>query len=643
MSYFIFQKKNLKKIQIFYFLLIFIGVIFIFRLFYLQLYTEKYILNAFNTSIKQEIIIPERGSIFDRNNKLLVFNKSIYELLVIPMLVDNNLNVIELCNLLEIEQHTFYENFNKAKEYSKYLPSVFIPYISKEKFAAIQEKLYKYKGFDWTKRSLREYNVVSSANVLGYIGEISPETIIKMKNKKDNYYQIGDFIGWSGVEKSYENILRGKKGVKYWIKDKNGCIIGSYNHKKNNIKAIRGNDISLTIDWKLQNYAEKLMFQKKGGIVAIDPKNGEILSIVSSPINDPNLFLDLNRGKELQKLMHNTIDYPLFDRTTQACYSPASTFKLLTELAGLQMGVINKTTNFVCYKGFRLKNKIIHCHSGFHGIPIGMETAIAISCNNYFAQVYKRIIEKYPNNLTKGVNEWSDIIKSFGFGNYLNNDLATGEKGIIPDGNYYNNKYGNYKWNALTIISNGIGQGEINVTPIQLANMVCAIANKGFFYTPHIIKYINHKPIINNYTTAKYTKVNKKYFQLIINGMEKVFSIGTGKHFQSMNIKMAGKTGTTQNFIKNNNKIISMPDHSIFILFAPINNPKIAISVIIENGGYGAKWAGPIASLVAEKYINKYVTRKRLENKMLHSGLQKIYDNIATLKNITNNPIDNKK
>ncbi|WP_238785402.1 penicillin-binding protein 2 [Blattabacterium cuenoti] len=638
---FIFQKKYLKKIQSFYFLLIFIGIIFIFRLFYLQIYTEKYILNAFNTSIKQEIIIPERGNIFDRNNHLLVFNKSIYELLVIPMLVDDNLNVIELCNLLGINEHTFYENLKKATEYSKYLPSVFIPYISKEKFASIQEKLYKYKGFDWIKRSLRDYNVVTSANVLGYIGEVSPNIII---NQKENYYQIGDFIGWAGVEKYYEKILRGKKGIRYWVKDKNGCIIGSYNHKKNNIKAISGNDISLTIDWKLQNYAEKLMFQKKGAIVAINPKNGEILSIVSSPINDPNVFLDFNRSKELKKLMQNTIDYPLFDRTTQACYSPASTFKLLTELVGLQMGVVNKKTNFVCYKGFRFKNKIIHCHSGFNGIPIGIETAVAISCNNYFAQVYKRIIEKYPNNLTKGVNEWSDIIKSFGFGNYLYNDLATGEKGIIPNGEYYNKKYGKYKWNALTIISNGIGQGEINITPIQLANMVCAIANKGFFYTPHIIKYINHKPIINsNYTTAKYTKVNKKYFNIIINGMEKVFSIGTGKNFKSMNIRMAGKTGTTQNFIKVNKKIISLPDHSICILFAPINNPKIAISVIIENGGYGAKWAGPIASLVAEKYINTYVKRQALENKMLNNGLQKIYTHIAQLKNYTNNKIDKKK
>jgi penicillin-binding protein 2 len=621
----------LKKLYIFYILLGTIGLIFIIRLFYIQIYTEKYILNAFNTSIKQEIIIPERGSIFDRNNHLLVFNKSIYELIVIPILIDERFNIIEFCNLVGIEKETFHKNLRKAKSYSKYLPSVFLPFISKEKFATIQEKLYKYKGFDWTKRSLRDYKVESSANVLGYIGEVSPKDL----KKETHYYQIGDFIGWAGVEKSYERILRGKKGVRYWVRDKNGCIIGSYNNKKNNVKAISGNDISLTIDWNLQNYAEKLMYQKKGGIVAINPKNGEILSLVSSPINNPNLFVGINRSKEFKKLIKNTIDYPLFDRTTQARYSPASPFKLLTELAGLQMGVVNKNTTFICYNGFRYGKKRIHCHSGIHGFPIGIETAVAVSCNNYFAQVYKRVIEKYPKNLTKGVNEWSDIIKSFGFGNYLYNDLATGEKGVIPSGDYYNKKYGYTKWNALTIISNSIGQGEINVTPIQLANMVCAIANKGFFYTPHIVKSINNKPITNpNYTIAKKTKVERKYFDLIISGMEKVFEIGTGKSFKSSDIRMAGKTGTSQNFIKIKQKSISLPDHSIFILFAPVEDPKIAISVIIENGGFGSRWAGPIASLIAEKYIKNHVHKNRIniEKRIMTSGLKNVYDYIARMK-----------
>ncbi len=603
-------------------------------------------MNAFNTSIKQEIIIPERGSIFDRNDNLLVFNQSIYELIVIPFLMDENFNVIEFCNLVGIEKETFFKNLEKAKSYSKYLPSVFLPFISKEKFAAIQEKLYKYKGFDWTKRSLRNYKVESSANVLGYIGKVTNQNL---KNES-NYYQMGDLVGLAGVEKYYEKILRGKKGIKYWMRNRNGCIIGSYNNKKNDVKAVIGDDISLTLDWDLQKYAEKLMFQKKGGIVAINPKNGEILSLVSSPINNPNLFVEINHSNdELEKLMKNTIDNPLFDRTTQARYPPASPFKLLTELAGLQMGVVNKNTTFICYKGFRYGKKIIHCHSGIHGLPIGIETAVAVSCNNYFAQVYKRVIEKYPKDLSRGLNEWRDIIKSFGFGNYLYNDLATGEKGIIPSGEYYDKKYGIMKWNAITIISNSIGQGEINVTPIQLANMVCAIANKGYFYTPHIVKRINHKPISNpNYTVAKHTKVKSEYFDLIIHGMEKVFMIGTGRSFRSFDIRMAGKTGTSQNYLRvNNHKIISLPDHSIFILFAPVEDPKIAISVIIENGGFGSHWAGPIASLIAEKYINHNVNRKGLEKKIMTSGLKKIYNYIARMKQLNNsckkNFIDKKK
>ncbi len=602
-------------------------------MYYLQIYTDKYILNAFNTSIKQETIIPERGLIFDRNEKLLVFNKSIYELIVIPVLIEDNFNVIEFCNLIGIKKNIFFQNLNKAKSYSKYLPSVLIPFISKEQFATIQEKLYKYRGFDCTKRFLRDYKVKGSTNILGYIGEVSPKNI----QNESNYYQIGDMIGWTGVEKSYEKVLRGKKGIKYWMKDRNGRIIGSYNNKKNNIKSISGYDISLTIDQSLQNYAEKLMFQKKGSIVAINPKNGEILSLVSSPINNPNLFVGINRNREFRRLIQDTIDNPFLDRTTQVRYPPASPFKLLIELAGLQMGVVKNNTTFICYKGFRYGNKIIHCHSGIHGVPIGIETATAISCNNYFAQVYKRIVEKYPKDLAKGVNEWYHIMKSFGFGSYFYNDLATGEKGMIPSGDYYNKKYGKKKWNAITIISNSIGQGEINVTPVQLANMVCAIANKGFFYTPHLVKKINHKKVYNShFIQAKFTKVNKKYFDFIIHGMEKVFLIGTGKNFRSSNLKMAGKTGTSQNFIKKNHKIVSLPDHSIFILFAPVNHPQIAISVIIENGGFGSKWAGPIASLVAEKYINNNINRKSLENRIMNSGLHNVYSTIAKIKRMNN-------
>lgn len=601
------------------------------RLSYLQLFSKKYILNAFNISIKQEITIPERGYIFDKNGNLLVYNKPIYDLNVTPFEIEKNFKIKEFCKLVDVDDFFFKKKIENAKYYSKYLPSTFLSYISEQKFALIQEKLHHYKGFYPIKRSLRGYNIKSMSNILGYISEVENKEI-----KQDpSYYQIGDFIGRAGVEKSCEKILRGKKGINYWIKDKKGKIISSYKNKKYDIKAIRGNDITLTIDLELQNYAEKLMYKKKGSIVAIDPKNGEIIVLISSPIIDPNLFIYNDRYKKIKELMEDKINNPLFDRSTQGLYPPGSPFKVLTELAGLQMGVVNEKTTFICKHGFHYGNKKIKCHCGIYNKPINLDTAIALSCNNYFAQVYKKIIEKYPKNSKKGINEWSKIIKSFGLGEYLNNDLSSGYKGRIPSSDYYNKKYPK-GWKSTTIISNSIGQGEIDVTPIQLANMTAAIANKGFFYIPHIIKKINFKSKYNiKKIKPKKTEIKSIYFEPIIKGMEKVFIIGTGKNFRSENINMAGKTGTAQNFIKKKNKIIPLEDHSIFTLFAPVKNPKIVIAVLIENAGFGSKWAGPIASLIAEKHILKKTTRKKLEERMMCNGLEKKYKKITNLKKST--------
>lgn len=623
--------------HVFYGILILVGVILIIRLAYIQLFSKKYILSAFNISIKQKIITPERGYIFDRNGKLLVYNQPIYELMVTPMYVDEYFDVETFCQLIGIDKETFAKKMAKIEAYSKYLPSTFLSYIPKEKFALIQEKLYRYKGFDVVKRSLRAYNVQSMANILGYIGEVGAKQI----KKEPNYYQMGDFAGWTGVEKSYEKVLRGEKGIKYWIRDRKGRVIGPYNNRKSDVKAICGKDISLTIDWELQDYAERLMYKKKGSIVAIDPKNGEILALVSSPLLDPNLFIGEDRSKEIMRLLKDTIDNPLFDRATQGLYPPASPFKILTEVAGLQMGVVDTSTTFICQHGFRYGQKKIKCHCGIYGRPMGIEMAVALSCNNYFAQVYKRIIEKYPKNPIKSVDEWSEIIRSFGLGKYLDNDLATGYKGRVPTANFYNKKYPK-GWNALTIISNSIGQGEVDITPIQLANMTAAIANRGFFYTPHIVKAINHRSISDpHYTQPKYTKVVSKHFEPVIRGMEKVFLIGTGRGFKAPNISMAGKTGTAQNFTKVNGKATALENHSIFTLFAPVENPQVAIAVIIENAGLGAHWAGPIASLIAEKHITKIVQRTRLEQYMMTCGLQRTYQRISNLKRSNHkNPSD---
>jgi len=617
-----------KKLHVFYLLLLATGIILTSRLFYLQLYSREYVFHAVNTSIKNEIIIPNRGYIFDRNKNLLVFNQPVYELTITPNKIENSFDRAGFIQLTGIDENTFLEKLEKAKAYAPYLPSSFLTYIDRDDFARIQEKLHRYKGFEWVRRSLRDYKVKSSAKLFGYIGEVSPK---QLKIESD-YYEPGDFVGISGVEKSYEKVLRGEKGVNHMLVDHKGRVTGPYREGKEDKKAKSGSDIYLTIDWSLQEYAEKLMYKKKGSVVAIDPKTGEILALVSTPVLDPHLLAGKDRSKEISRLYKDTINRPLFNRATDGLYPPGSPFKILTELAALQMGTVDVSANFVCQHGFSYGNKKMKCHCGIYGRPKDLETAVERSCNSYFAQVYIQALGKNSGISARNLDQWSEIIQSFGLGRFLNNDLDTGQKGRIPSGHYYDKQYGAKRWNALTTLSNSIGQGEISTTPLQLANVMAAVANKGFFYTPHIVKTIGGLPIKDaRYTKPKYTKVEARYFESVIRGMEKVFlPRGTASEFQVPGIRMAGKTGTSENFIRVKNKRISLPDHSIFTLFAPVENSQIAIAVMIENGSWGSKWAGPIASLVAEKYIASEVKRKSLEGRMMNNGLQRIYDYITT-------------
>lgn len=620
----------MKKLYAFYLLLLITGISISSRLFYLQLYSKKYIFNAIVSSTKDEIIIPNRGYIYDRNKNLLVSNQPIYELTVTPNEIEKSFDKEGFIELVGIDEHTFAKKLQKAKNYAPYKPSNFLSYVDRDDFFRIQEKLHKYKGFGWVKRSLRDYKVNSSAKLFGYIGEISPRQL-KMES---DYYESGDFVGISGVEKSYEKVLRGEKGVKHrWIDHKGRIIEALVERGEEDKKAKSGEDIYLTIDWPLQEYTESLMYQKKGGIVAIEPKSGEILTLVSTPLINPNLFVGKERSGEIARLNKDRINKPLFNRATDGLYPPGSPFKILTELAALQMKAVSVETHFGCQNGFRYGNKKMKCHCGIYGRPKNLETAIAFSCNSYFAQAYIKAIGKYKEGSAKGLNEWNKIIRSFGLGQFLNNDLATGQKGRIPNAPYYDKQYGVKRWNALTTLSNSIGQGEISTTPLQLANMTAAIANKGFFYTPHIVKAIGNSPIKNpQYTQAKYTKVESRYFDPVIKGMQDVFLLGTASKLQTPDITMAGKTGTAENFIKVNDKKIQLKDHSIFILFAPVEDPKIAIAVMIENGGWGTQWAAPIASLMAEKYIAKEVKRKALEHQMMNNGLGAMYNYITNLK-----------
>lgn len=607
-----------------YFSILFIGVIFILRLFYLQVITTKYHPSPFNNSaVAVKFDYPERGFIYDRNNVLVVANQPSYDIMIVPRDVQP-LDTLEFCNLLKITKKEFLKIYERANNYSPRIPSVFIAQLSKSNYAYLQEKMYKYKGFFIQKRSLREYPIKSAANVLGYIGEVNPEFI-----KKNSYYQQGELIGIQGVEKEYEEVLRGVKGVKFMQRNRFNREIGPYKDGIYDTLSTIGKDVNITLDIKLQQYGEALMANKRGGIVAIEPSTGEILSLVSSPSYDPNLLVGRERSKNYTKMHYDEINQPLMDRSLLAQYPPGSPFKIINALIGLQEQVITPDTHFYCYGGFKYgrgSGAFMKCHCGIYGSPIKLDRGIYKSCNTYFANVYKRIIEKYPTP-AEGMKTWSDHAKSFGLGNFLNNDLSSGKRGLIPDDAFYNRYYPNGGWRASTTISNAIGQGEVLTTPIQLANMTAAIANRGFYFTPHIIKKIDKKPIqIDNFTTPKYTSIKPEYFEPVIEGLFNVFEKGTAAGSKVKGIEICGKTGTAENFASVDGKRVQFTDHSIFIAFAPKDNPKIAIAVFVENGYWGARWAGPIATLMIEKYLNGDISRKWLEQRMLEGSLQEEYD-----------------
>ncbi|MDR1876228.1 MAG: peptidoglycan glycosyltransferase [Flavobacteriaceae bacterium] len=607
----------MKKFQILIWILAFFTIVFIARISYFQLFTEKYKLNAANTSVKAEYQIPLRGYITDRNGKILVGNTPSYELTFVQAQMEKDFDTLSFCRLVNITKPEFIKiinNIKTSKNYSKLVPMTFIKGLTGEDLARIQEKIFKYNAFSIIRTPERNYLVHSAGNILGYINEVNDKYI-----KSDStYYMPGNLAGMAGVEKSYEKYLRGIKGIRYIQKDRQLRSIGSYKNGEYDQEMHSGKDITLTIDYELQELAEKLLTNKRGGIVALDPNNGEILVMASSPVIDPSVFTGRDKNKHIHSLQVDSINKPMYDRAVQASYPPGSPFKLVNGLVAMQMGVIDENTTFVCKHGFHYGKRRIRCHCGYFYVPITIDKAIQKSCNNYFAETYVKILSKYPENIEKSINEWSDIMKSFGVGDYMHNDLAVGSKGNIPDADYYNRRYGKDKWNIYTIISNSIGQGEILATPLQIANYTAAIANRGFFYTPHIVKAIDGKPITDpNYTRPKKTKVDRKYFDIVNKGMEMVILSGTGHRIATKAFSQEGKTGTSQN--------PHGKDHSIFVLIAPADKPKIAIAVVVENGGFGATYAAPIASLIAEKYLTGTIERTALEESLEKTDLRGEY------------------
>ena len=607
----------MKRSGLLSFIIIFIGIVYIIRLFYLQVIDNSYNKPTLNNSaVKVKYDYPERGYIYDRNGILLVANQLSYDIMVIPREV-KPLDTTEFYSLLKLDKETFIKKLKRAENYSTRIPSTFLAQISKNDYAYLQEKMHKFKGFYIQKRSLREYPLNSAPNVLGYISEVN-ETLIE----KNPYYQLGELIGSAGVEKTYEEVLRGTKGVKYIQRDRFNKEIGPYKNGIYDTLPITGKDIKLTIDSKLQQYGEQLMVNKRGGIVAIEPSSGEILAMVSTPTYNPNLMVGRERSKNFTKLYLDTINIPLLDRGLQGEYPPGSPFKVITALAALQENVINPTTSIKCFGGYRYgarKNAFMECHCETHGSPVSLNKAMYRSCNSYFANAYRKVIEKYPTS-TEGMNAWSNHVKSFGLGNYLNNDLSVGKKGLVPNGAFYNSWYPKTNWTATYSISNAIGQGEILTTPIQLANMTAIVANKGTYYTPHIVKNIKDVELDSKFTTLKHTTINKEHFEPVIEGLFNVFENprGTASWSKVKGIEICGKTGTSEN--------PHGQDHSIFIAFAPKENPKIAIAVFVENGYWGSRWAGPIASLMIEKYLTGTTIRPWKEAAMFNGSLQEEYD-----------------
>ena len=606
----------MKKILLSSIILI-IGITFIGRLSYLQIFSFSTDQVLEDPAIKAIYNYPERGYIYDRNGKLLVGNDPAYDVMVIPREV-KPLDTLEFCNLIGLNKEDFIKKLGRARVYSPRLPSVLVPQLSKEDYARLQEKMRRYEGFYIQKRSLRYYDTKSAANVLGYISEVNERDLAQ-----NPYYVQGELKGRTGVEKTYEDTLRGKKGVRYIQKDRFNRDIGPYKNGALDTLPDQGKEISITIDKDLQEYGELLMNGKRGGIVALEPATGEILSLISGPTYDPSLLVGRKRSRNYSRLHYDSISKPLFDRSISAEGSPGSPFKTLIALAALQEGVVTPDTKVRCYNGFFVGNAKKGCHCG--GGIRNMNNGIYKSCNAYFASTFRNIYDKFETT-DEGMDVWEKHMKSFGLGNYLGSDIHTGRPGRIPNKSFYDNWYGDNRWSSSTIISNAIGQGEVAVTPIQLANMTAAIANRGHYFIPHLIKKINGEEItIPKFTELKQTSIDRKHFEPVIRGMAGVYTKGTAKWVQIPGIEIAGKTGTVENFTIIDSVKTQLTDHSVFVAFAPVDKPKIAIAVYIENGYYGARYAGHIASLMIEKYIKREITRKDLERRMLEKTLEHEY------------------
>ena len=582
-----------------------VGIIFIVRLFYIQVVDDRWKVLATKSSERVITEYPSRGLIYDRKGKIIVSNTPVYDLMILPRDVEP-FDTTAFCQLAKIDRATFEEQLEKARNYSRYKPSVLIKQIPASEYVDLAENLHRFKGFYGQPRTLRNYPRSVAAHAMGYVSEVTPKII-----EQNSYYERGDYIGANGVESIYERVLRGKRGKRVVLVDVHNNERSSYSGGQYDSLAQAGENLTSAVDLDLQEYAELLMKNKRGSVVAIEPSTGEILCIVTNPNYDPNLLVGRIRGKNYGKLSADTLK-PLFNRALMARYPPGSTFKLIQGLIGLQEAVIDPNTRFTCNGGYYYAGRRLGCHA--HSSPVDLKFSIQTSCNAYYCNVFKRILDKYPTS-EEGYQKWREHLSGFGLGSKLQVDMTSEIDGFVPKTTYYDKFYGQHRWNGHTIISLAIGQGELGVTPIQMANFSAILANRGWFYTPHIIKEIDGRPITDStYTEKHFTGIDAEHFDQVVEGMFRVVESGTGRGVRfSEDIEVCGKTGTAQN--------PHGKDHSIFIAFAPKDDPKIAVAVYVENVGYGSTWAAPINSLVMEKYLTDTISRPWVEQRMLEGNL----------------------
>lgn len=565
---------------------------YIFQIYSLQINSNDYKTKADSNAFYKKTIYPARGLMYDRNGKLVVYNQASYDITFVPREI-KDVDTLELCRTLDITVDEFNERMARVKNkrnnpgYSTYTEQEFMTLLTGEEFARFQEKMFRFPGFYVRKRSIRQYNYDVAGVLLGDIGEVSQRNI-----DRDPYYRRGDYIGLQGIEASYEEVLRGKKGTEVLLRDARGRLQGKYQNGILDTAAVRGKDITLSLDIELQELGERLMENKIGSIVAIEPSTGEILCMVSAPSYDPALLAGRRRGKNHHKLATDK-NKPLLNRAIMGTYPPGSTFKTSQAAVFLQEGIVTPQTAFPCHEGFIFNKFRLGCHA--HSSPTSLAPAIATSCNAYFCWGLHRMFSDDKYSGTKeAMNRWRDYMVSMGFGYKLGIDLPGEVRGMIPNAEYYTSHYGNY-WRALTVISISIGQGEVTLTPLQIANLGATIANRGTYITPHIVKDIENDTISSDFKTPKKTLVSPEVYEEVIKGMRLAVTDGTCRAANIPGFDVCGKTGTAQNKGK---------DHSAFLGFAPRNNPKIAIAVYVENGGFGAEFGVPIGALLMEKYLN---------------------------------------